>query len=114
MCPLSHTQTLTHPHSHSHSTLTHQRLSPKFYDNIIRLPIPISSGVMMMIGVLPVYPSPPVSFARWWLVDGIGGWVVWLISCLDEVKVNICMAIIELVGGWLVVSRCSSCLYAYS
>ena len=39
----------------------------------------------MMIGVLPVYPSPHVSFVCWWLADGIGGWFVWFISCLDGV-----------------------------
>ena len=41
------------------------RLSPEFYDNIIRLPIPISSCVLMMIGVLPVHPSPHVLFVCW-------------------------------------------------
>ena len=72
----SHTHTLTHTHTHTH-TLTpshphthnihnihniHTRLSPEFYDNIIRLPIPISSGVLIMIGVLPMHPSPHVLF----------------------------------------------------
>ena len=61
------------------------RLFPEFYDNTIRLPIPISSGVLMMIRVLPMHPSPYVSFVCWWLVDKIGGWVVWPISCLGEV-----------------------------
>ena len=80
---------LTHLHAH---TLAHTlclcscvfvRLSPEFYDSIIRLPIPISSGVLMMIGVLPMHPSPHGSFAR--VVGGWDrGWVVWLISCLGE------------------------------
>ena len=64
-----------------------RRFSPEFYDDIIRLPIPISSGVLMLIGVLPVHPSPHVSFVLGWLMDGIGGWVVWLISCFGEVVV---------------------------
>ena len=71
----SHTHTLTHAftlltyafcaltHSHTH-TLT-QRLSPKFYDDIIRLPIPINNAcVLMMIGVLPTHPSLHVLFVR--------------------------------------------------
>ena len=33
---------------------------PEFYDDIIRLPIPISKSVLMMIGVLPMHPSPHV------------------------------------------------------
>ena len=62
----------THTHTHTHAKVTKQaraqrRLSPEFYDNIIRLPIPISSVVLMMIGVLPMHPSPHVSFARCWL-----------------------------------------------
>ena len=64
--------THTHP-THIH---IHTRLSPEFYDNIIRLLIPISSGALMMIEVLQIHPSPHVSFVRWWLMDGIGGWVV--------------------------------------
>ena len=79
--------THTYPHTCKDTKQVHaqRRLSPEFYDNIIRLPILISSGVLMMIGVLPIHPSPHVSFVRLWLVDGIGGWVMWLISCLDEV-----------------------------
>jgi hypothetical protein len=60
----SFVSTLTHTLTHSH-THTLARLSPEFYDNIIRLPIPTSSGVLLMIGVLPVHPSPNVSFVRW-------------------------------------------------
>ena len=68
-----------------------RRLSPEFYDSIIRLPIPINNDcVLMIIGVLPMHPSPHVSFVRWWLVDGIGGWFVWLISRLDEVGHSLC------------------------
>jgi hypothetical protein len=60
------------------------RLFPEFYDNNIRLPIPISSGVLMMIGELPI--TPPLMFhsfvGRWWMGSGVG-------SCglyrLDEV-----------------------------
>ena len=37
--------------------------------------------MLMMIGVLPMHPSPHVPFVRYWMVDRIGGWVVWL----DEV-----------------------------
>ena len=50
--------------SHSHNTHRHpififkKRLSPEFYDNIIRLPIPISNIILMMIRVLPMHPSP--------------------------------------------------------
>ena len=77
-----HIQLQTHIHTIMH---TARRLSPEFNDNIIRLPIPISSVVLMMIGVLPMHPSPHGSFVVcWWM--GSGGWVVWLISCLDEVK----------------------------
>ena len=73
----AHMHTCTHAHMHTctHAHM-HTGLSPEFYDSIIRLLIPISSGVLMMIGVLPEHPSPHVSFVRWWLVDGIGGWVV--------------------------------------
>ena len=43
----------------------------------------ISSDVLIMIGVLPLHPSPMfhlhVVFVLWWLVDRIGGLVVWLI-----------------------------------
>ena len=99
MCPHTHTyithkfihihaytHTCIHAYTHTHiHTYTQQRLSPEFHDCIIRLPILISSGVLMMIGVLPMHPSPYVSFVRWRLVGGIGGWIVWLISCLNEV-----------------------------
>ena len=85
----TNTRTYTHIHTHKHTqihiytythihiyTYTHihiyKRLSPELYDNIIRIPIPISSGVLMMIGVLPMHPSPHVSLICCWLVDGIG------------------------------------------
>ena len=28
-----------------------------------------------------MHPSPHVLFVRWWLVNKIRGWVVWLINC---------------------------------
>ena len=83
ICAHSHTHTLTHSHIHIY---TYTRLSPEFYDNIIRLPIPISSGVLMMIGVLPMHPSPHVSFVLCWLVDGIRGLGRVACMCLDEVR----------------------------
>ena len=49
-------------------------LSPELYiDHIIKLLILISIGALLMIRVLPMHPSPYVSFIRWWLVDGICG-----------------------------------------
>ena len=40
---------------------THMRLFPEFYNNnITRFLIPISSGALMMIGVLPSHASPLV------------------------------------------------------
>jgi hypothetical protein len=63
-----HTNTDTTHTTHTRIQLTNslRRLSPELYDNIIRLPIPIRSGVLMMLGVLPVYPSSHGSF--------VGGW----------------------------------------
>ena len=61
---LTHTHTLTHAHTHTHklSLLNSlRRLFPEFYANNIRLRIPISSGVLMMIGCCHCTP-PHVSF----------------------------------------------------
>ena len=66
----AHTHTNTHKHTTDVTTFIHTRLSPEFYDNIIRLPIPISSDMLMMIGMLPMHPSPDISFCS--LV--VGGW----------------------------------------
>ena len=57
----AHTHPLTHTYVHIHTLHTYTRLSPELYDNMIRLSIPISSGELMMIGVLPMYPSPHAS-----------------------------------------------------
>ena len=73
----------THTHTHTHTHIFN-RLSPEFYDNIIRLPIPISNGMLMMIRLLPMHPSPH-GFIRSLVVgEWDQGWVMWLIVCLDE------------------------------
>ena len=53
-----HTHSHTHTHTHT-SIYIHSGGSPQSsMINIIRLPIHISSGVLLMIGVLPMHPSP--------------------------------------------------------
>ena len=70
MSPNTNTQP-QHTNTHTHAHHISKRLSPELYDNIIRLPILTSNSVLMMIGVLPMHPSPHVSFVRWYVV---GGW----------------------------------------
>ena len=84
------------------------RLFPKFYKGVLRRPD--SHGVLMLIRILPMHPSPHVSFyLAWWLVDVIGGWIVLLMLCLDEVVWSYIWLVSVGVGWCLVVVSVQRC-----